>query len=431
MNLSTVEKGFSVLVLLYLTQAFDLLLPQSAGFADPTQGNPTGFLIQLAIYSIAAIFIGLRWRSTLNSMMQCRWIMALVLLALLSALWSSAPDLTSKRALVLLSSTTFGLYFGRRFTIAEQLRLLSYAMALMVVLSIAFVFFLPEYGIAHDAAHFGNWQGIYHQKNMLGRAATLAVVAFCFTQWKGLKSPFRAVFIALSLVIIVMSGSATAIVVLAALLLWIPALRILKLGARTAVPVWIGAAFAAVGATTLVLSNLRVLLALLGRDITLTGRTELWQAVLLSIFRKPWLGYGFGAFWRGLQGDSASVLMAVHWAAMFSHNGFLDLALQLGFAGIVLFTISYIAVFRPALHLAFRAGDREALWPLMFLSFMFLLNFADSTILATNSSYWIIYVSVSASLECARRRSLLPLAEPNRHYYAYPYELQANAAHLS
>src|SRR6185437_929559 len=121
--LNLIEKSFVVLVLLYFTQAFDHLLSPDAvtAFGDPTQSSSTGFVIQALIYTIAALFIGLRWKATLNSIKRCRWAVALSILALASTFWSAAPDLTARRSLVLLATTLFGLYFGRRYSLGQQL----------------------------------------------------------------------------------------------------------------------------------------------------------------------------------------------------------------------------------------------------------------------------------------------------------------------
>src|SRR5947209_11054276 len=40
------------------------------------------------------------------------------------------------------------------------------------------------------------------------------------------------------------------------------------------------------------------LVSSVGRDMTLTGRTELWESVL-SMRVNPWIGAGFESFWLG------------------------------------------------------------------------------------------------------------------------------------
>ena len=90
-------------------------------------------------------------------------------------------------------------------------------------------------------------------------------------------------------------------------------------------------------------------LALLGRDATLSGRTGLWDAVLAAISMKPLLGYGYESFWNGLAGPSASVVAAVHWIPPHAHNGFLDLWLDLGALGLLIFGIGFVLRFRTAI----------------------------------------------------------------------------------
>src|SRR5947208_1642565 len=72
-------------------------------------------------------------------------------------------------------------------------------------------------------------------------------------------------------------------------------------------------------------------------DPTFTGRDDIWQFAVDNINARPWLGYGFGAFWETPQAafqtlrDGNLATQASH-----AHNAFLDLALTLGIPGLVL-----------------------------------------------------------------------------------------------
>lgn len=55
------------------------------------------------------------------------------------------------------------------------------------------------------------------------------------------------------------------------------------------------------------------ILGALGKDASLTGRTDVWEFVIDRIKDRPILGYGFGTFWNGLDGKSAYVVRAVRW----------------------------------------------------------------------------------------------------------------------
>lgn len=424
-----IEKCFVVLAMLYLTQPFARLLHATgADFTNPNQSSVAVFVMNTAVYAVAAFFILLRWRRLLWHLAQIKWILTLVLIAGVSVLWSQAPDFTARRAVALLATTALGLYVGIRYDRTQQLRLLACTTGLVVALTVFFVAFLPEYGISYEGAHFGNWQGIYHQKNMLGRMMVLATIVFAVIPATGIWKSFKWPLVASSAVILFLSGSATGFGVLAVLLLIAPAVRLLRLRGLNAVPLWMIAGFVAAGCAVFVLTNLTSLTSLLGRDSTLTGRTELWSVVLTAIFRRPWLGYGFSGFWLGMQGESASVLLAVRWAVLFAHNGFLDLMLQLGIVGLTVFGVGYLVNLRRAVVCLREDGMRGRVWPLLYLVFMLLFNFTESTILATNNLFWVLYVSTSISLVpfAAPARRKVPLRDCQE-----VYGLETSPSHLS
>jgi O-antigen ligase len=71
----------------------------------------------------------------------------------------------------------------------------------------------------------------------------------------------------------------------------------------------------------------------LGRDTTLTGRTELWQG-LLRLAMDPILGAGFESFWLG---DRIEKLWNLYWwRPNQAHNGYLEIYLNLGWIGVAL-----------------------------------------------------------------------------------------------
>jgi len=73
------------------------------------------------------------------------------------------------------------------------------------------------------------------------------------------------------------------------------------------------------------------LTAEVGRDVTLTGRTDLW-AELLRKDINPLLGTGFESFWLG---ERAQYFWKKYWwRPTQAHNGYLELYLNLGIIGI-------------------------------------------------------------------------------------------------
>jgi len=73
------------------------------------------------------------------------------------------------------------------------------------------------------------------------------------------------------------------------------------------------------------------LTGLLGRDQTLTGRTEVWADAIAAWKQRPVVGYGFGSFWTDARRKTYDIPTA--------HNGFLDILLEQGGLGLVLCTL--------------------------------------------------------------------------------------------
>jgi O-antigen ligase len=140
-----------------------------------------------------------------------------------------------------------------------------------------------------------------------------------------------------------------------------------------------------------------LVLAALGKDATLTGRTFLWQLASDMAARRPWLGYGYGAFWLGPGSWAGYVADLMHWEAPHAHNGLLDLALDLGRAGVVLYLVGYVLALRAAIARARHPFVGSAL-PAAYLVFLALSNITESALLRQFSVFWVLYVYATCSL---------------------------------
>ena len=90
--------------------------------------------------------------------------------------------------------------------------------------------------------------------------------------------------------------------------------------------------------------------------------------VMDAILKHPWLGYGYQAFWRGVDGPSVDVHLS-GWIPPHAHNGFLDLALDLGIAGPLLFVCLLAGPGLDALRLAKQHTKALDLFPLVVFNF--------------------------------------------------------------
>ncbi|HXY51055.1 MAG TPA: O-antigen ligase family protein [Terriglobales bacterium] len=84
----------------------------------------------------------------------------------------------------------------------------------------------------------------------------------------------------------------------------------------------------------------------LGRDSTLTGRTEIWKAVL-SVAQNPLLGSGFESFWLGKRLQAVEQLTLQN--LQEAHNGYLEVYLNLGWMGVGLLALLIVTGYRSVL----------------------------------------------------------------------------------
>jgi O-antigen ligase len=95
------------------------------------------------------------------------------------------------------------------------------------------------------------------------------------------------------------------------------------------------------------------LLKTVGRDATLTGRTEIWKEVL-AVETSPILGAGFESFWLAAPLDRSGWSFHVNEA----HNGYLEVYLNLGWVGVVLLAAVILTGYRNVIGLL--CWDSEA-----------------------------------------------------------------------
>ncbi|HWK89904.1 MAG TPA: O-antigen ligase family protein, partial [Longimicrobium sp.] len=384
------QHAFAALGLFLFTGAvLPLLLHESGVALDPAEGNPLLRNVYGAFYAGALVLAAVHARAAAAAVRRSPATLALVVLAVASTAWSAAPDLSLRRGLALLGTTAFGVFLAARYDNRALLRLLAVVFGAAAVLSLLFAVGLPRYGI-DEAPHAGAWRGIYAQKNGLGQTMVMGTVVLLLAS-RQLRAGRRAAWAAaaLSAALLVLSTSKTALTVLATLLLLTALYRVLRWRTTLAVPTLIAMVLAGGVAALWVVGNTELLLASLGKDPSLTGRAPMWNAALGTLAGEPWLGFGYSAFWQGLEGPSRDVVLALEWEAPHAHNGFLDLGLQLGAAGVALFLAALLPALVRAVRVLRRTRGTDGLWPLVFLSFLVLYNVTETTLLQQNSLYWV------------------------------------------
>jgi exopolysaccharide production protein ExoQ len=265
----------------------------------------------------------------------------------------------------------------------------------ILILSAGVAIVAPNLGV-EGGAHLGNWRGLFIQKNALARISVLAMGVFFF--WRPPYRMLRYFALTFGFVMLGLTRSDTGLVVLIALLIVTPLVRLARTQAKLLVPIVMVLIMAGAALAAILVANSDLALALLGRDATLTGRTTLWHAVFVSIMKRPILGYGFDAFWQGMIGESGRVSLAAGYVVPMAHNGALDLWLHLGASGLAIFVCVYAVCLRKALRFYSRHEGQLCAWPLMFLAFIFLYNVTEVTEIAQNSIFTMLFAAVAVTV---------------------------------
>ena len=128
---------------------------------------------------------------------------------------------------------------------------------------------------------------------------------------------------------------------------------------------------------------------ILGRDQTLTGRTQIWASLIPYAKKHILLGYGFGGFWT----TSLREEIASH-----AHNGYLDTVLDLGFIGLIVLCFFLLSVVKKLSRLI--TDERSIFLLFLCMVFMYLIhNIAESFLVNfdTMPSVLILVISFLAN----------------------------------
>ncbi len=325
---------------------------------------------------------------------------ALGVLAIASSAWSIDPVLTLRRSVPFALAGLFGVYFAVRFPPARQFAILRLATIALALGTIAIVIGAPAIGLDHTPGHATDWQGVFTQKNACGRIMVLASAVILFGDARSLLRVRRLLALGLFFFVLIMSGSRGAWLIEGALLaLWMLLIVARHAGARARLVVAVATPLAAAGIGAALVFGFPHLAIFLGRDATLTGRTAIWTQVARFIAQRPLLGYGYAAFWRGMAGPSFQIAAAVHFIVAHAHNGFLEIALELGAAGLLLFLLSWLRAWQQLWPLWRRGQTGLIGWPSAILVLIALYDLDENTLLIYNGLFWILYVAALASVE--------------------------------
>jgi O-antigen ligase len=404
--LKRVEKIFFILGLIYFTEPFLPFTTSSVAIdvfssADklPVVEDSRPLLI------LRIFFLGITFFLTLvNSKriiylaLKRKFFLVFIALYPLSFLWSIVPDETLRKGIIVIGCVLFGFNLADRYSLRDQLFILAWSMGILAVGSLLFTLAMPSLGI-ESGEHAGAWRGLFPQKNPFSRTMVLSAITILLAAMESYSHHKIIWFgLGLSVLLILLSTAKSALVLFLFLLILMQLFRMLRWNNSIALPIFIIMVLIVGGISIFLASNTESIVRFLGRDITLTGRTGIWAVVISKIMKHLWFGYGYKGFWLGMQGDSADVWYeTLGFMSPNSHNGFLDIAVELGLVGLFFFLLTYSKNYFRALTWLRLKVTAVGLFPIMFLTYMLLYNITESTIDAPPITL-VLYSSITTSV---------------------------------
>jgi O-antigen ligase len=291
-------------------------------------------------------------------------------------------------------------------------------MALGAVCTIASVFLAtayPQFGLDHLGGHDDAWKGIYSAKNLCGEKTLLFLLPALWLRTRSTTAGvLRVAYIGLLVGVLIMSKALTSCALLIPLIAgsWFVK-SLTSFGKRERIALSGAVGLLAVGAAATLAYSYSDIMNWVGKDAaSLSGRAPIWHAAFASFSKRPLLGYGYDAFWMGLRGESANIILdpRVAWALGQSQNGFFDSCLQLGAVGLGLVFLMAATGLRNCARVLVSARDNEYCWYASIFALGILYNLDESFLLARDDLFWLLFVGAWFKL-----RELRAIKSPNPH----------------
>ncbi|MFC5371202.1 O-antigen ligase family protein [Brevundimonas faecalis] len=349
-------------------------------------------------YPLALMLVCMRPGQAVKAVLKSPFLIGLLVLTAATYFWSIAPDLTLRRIPALIFTTLAGVALAARWSWRSLAEILAGSLGALAVLALLLGLLLPDMGRMQELFP-GAWRGPWLEKNSLGNIMVQTTACLIAA---GVMSPERRkLWLALaciSIALVVLSTSKTALVVLILSLGSIGFVAMVKSGPmRAVISTWL-AVFGVVAVGVFMVTQTDLFFELLGKDATLTGRTNIWAGIMHQMADHPWRGFGYGAVWDdpALSGPKAWVSFQANFTPANAHSGWLELYISLGLGGVILFALWLLQAWIQGLWAAYVSPGGWLALPLLTSYSVTLLT--ESVAMNWHELRWVIIIAVSLKL---------------------------------
>lgn len=373
------------------------LRPQFASVEAYAEGSPVDRTVFLALIVAGVVVLSRRKIDWADIARRNTLLLAYFAYCLISIIWADYSVVALKRWIKDLGNPIMALVIltapNPIQALTTTIRRLSF---LLLPLSVLFVKYLPELGRVYHVDGSPMYTGIGHQKNDLG---LMCLVTGTYFSWQILidKAQFATwarasrwsiyMLVAMLVWLLYMSNSQTSLMclLLAIGVMLMQRMQFVQRKPGRLVGLIVGGALT-YGMLEALFSIKEQIFLLLGRDPSLTNRTELWALLFDIGTESAVLGSGFMSFWSGER-------MLVVWRHLGegvnqAHSGYIEQYLNLGYVGVGFIALLMLrALWRIREHLNHDAS--MATLRLCFLLAAVLYNYTEASFYGINNM-WVL-----------------------------------------
>ncbi|TAM83892.1 MAG: O-antigen ligase family protein [Acidobacteria bacterium] len=373
------------------------------------EGSPLDRLILTGLLMLGILVLMCRARRVMKVLMMNWPLLAFFGYCALSTYWSATPQVAMKRWFKATGDLVMVLIILTDRNRGEAIkRVITRVAFILMPLSVLLIQFYPDIGRAYNPedGEIANI-GVTTNKNMLGVICLVAGLGCVWLFMKALREERRKNRQLLALVaalgtIAWLFAVANSITPLFCFLTGAALMVVVNLPGMQRpknVHLAVGGMLSIAALIFMFPEIFTSIVQLFGRNSTLTGRTDLWKA-LIAMDTHPLFGTGFESFWLGNRLEQLWSMFP--WQPNEAHNGYLEVYLNLGWVGVILLANLLVTGYRRLIDV-YRRDPMAGSLRLAYFSAAAAYNFAEAGFRMLDPMWIFLLLAVIAVPDIASR----------------------------
>ena len=365
---------------------FVLLRPSMAESGEFRASDPVTRTANIAVLAGLLVF-GARQPGFLRALRRHAKLPAFVVLyCLCSASWSLDPVTSARRAVSLATCFAFGTFALLAYGPRGVVRLYAWSLFLAALASWLALPIVPGKVYDNDGLislqAVRSFHGVFTQKNELSVEMLMGVCCWAYlgiVERRPGELERRIWPVAMFAILAAMVYAKGTTSLLAALLVAAVVVRMRWRSWRVGLVLHFLIGSAALALIAVVVAEPDLLFSALGKEPNMTGRLPLWIESAQAVMERPILGWGYNAFWGVDSVPARYIWQRIGWPAPNAHNGLLQLGLDLGLVGGLIYLAMLLGLARRVLGAVGHPGFPEARYLALLLVAMFVESLDEGT----------------------------------------------------